>query len=62
MLKDNHDDYKKFLISLVGIFIVIFGVTLNLLWWDDFVRLLKGGVGIILALAGLLILYTVKSK
>ena len=61
-MSDNHDEYKKFLLYLIGAFVLILGVTLNLLWWNDFVRLLKGVMGVALALTGLVILYTVKTK
>ena len=51
---------KKFLFYLLGIFLLISGVTLILVWWPDVVRLFRGAGGIFLALVGLLILYAQK--
>ena len=52
---------KSNLISLIaGIFILVLGVALILIWWPRVVDVFKGGIGIILALAGLLVLYTVQ--
>lgn len=59
MAKDNQKNtYKKFVMYIVGFFILILGITLILTWWADVVILLKGAIGIILAMAGLLMLYT----
>jgi len=52
--------YKKFLLSLIGIFILVLGITLTLAWWQDFMHVLKGISGFILSLAGLLMLYSLK--
>ena len=58
MAKDDpKKTYKRFILFLVGFFIVILGITLILAWWKDVVILFRGAVGIILALAGLLTLY-----
>jgi len=59
MAKDNQKStYKKFLMFLVGFFILILGITLILAWWESVVILFKGASGMALALAGLLMLYT----
>lgn len=59
MTKDNQKStYKKFLMFLIGFFILILGITLILAWWQDVVILFKGAIGMILALGGLLALYT----
>jgi len=59
MAKDNQKStYKKFLMFLVGFFVLILGITLILAWWQDVVILFKGAIGMILALGGLLALYT----
>jgi len=52
--------FKLNFIFFVGFFILILGVGLILLWWPEAVNLFKGAAGIILALAGLIVLYTVK--
>jgi hypothetical protein len=57
---DQKNTYKKFVLFLVGFFILILGITLVLIWWADVVVLFRGALGIILALAGLLTLYAVK--
>jgi len=51
--------YKKFILFVVGFFVLILGITLILVWWSNVVVLFKGAVGIILALAGLFMLYVV---
>jgi len=59
MAKDvQKNTYKKFITLLVGFFILILGITLILTWWADVAILLKGSIGMILALGGLLALYT----
>ena len=57
---DPKNTYKKFVLFLAGFFVLILGITLILIWWDDVVVLFRGTVGIILALAGLFTLYAVK--
>jgi hypothetical protein len=49
--------YKNFVLFVAGIFILLLGVTLILVWWKDAVMLFKGSVGMILALAGLFMVY-----
>ena len=61
MVKDHQKSaYKKFVMFLIGFFILILGITLILAWWEDVVILFKGAIGMILALGGLLALYTLK--
>lgn len=43
-----------------GIFMLLVGVTSILVWWADVVSLVRGGFGIVLAVGGLLVMYTVK--
>ena len=52
--------YQNFLRGLLGCFILILGITLILKWWGDVVTIFKGLLGIGLALAGLLVLYSLK--
>jgi hypothetical protein len=60
MTKDpQKDTYKSFILFTAGFFILVLGVTLILFCWKDVVVLFKGAVGIILALAGLFMLYAV---
>jgi len=55
--KENNKTYKKFLLFVVGFFILILGVTLILVWWSDVASLFRGAVGMVLAMAGVLTLY-----
>lgn len=51
---------KKIVIFMSGMVIFIAGVTLILFWWADVMRLFRGGIGVVLALAGLVTLVMVK--
>jgi hypothetical protein len=51
---------KKILTLIVGFVILIIGITLILAWWPSVMILVKGGIGMALALAGLFTLYTIK--
>ncbi len=51
------DGYKRFIAMLAGTFLLIAGATLILTWWLEVVILFRGMVGIVLAIAGLVILY-----
>lgn len=55
---DQKNTYKKFIMYVIGFFVLILGITLILAWWENVIILIKGALGIILALAGLLMLYT----
>lgn len=51
---------KKYLKFLAGCFAVVIGVTLILVWFDDLAVLIRGSIGFIIALGGLLVLYSLK--
>lgn len=51
---------NKPLLFLIGLFLLISGVTLILSWWPALIVFLKGIIGIILALSGMGVLYTIK--
>ena len=55
---DQKSTYKKFIMFVFGFFILILGTTLILAWWTDVIIFFKGTLGKILAVAGLLMLYT----
>jgi uncharacterized membrane protein len=60
MVKENNkNSYKRFVLFTVGIFILALGITLILVWFSEAVMLFKGAVGVILALAGLFMVYAV---
>jgi hypothetical protein len=46
----------KMVTLTVGCVLVIVGVSLILAWWADVVALFRGGVGILLALVGLVVM------
>ena len=54
--------YRKIILYLTGSFILVLGVTLILSWQADVAVLFRGGIGMALALAGLLILYSLGRK
>lgn len=62
MSENQKSNYKKFFNFVVGFFILILGIILVLSCWSEVVVLFKGVIGIILSLAGLLILYTLNKK
>lgn len=51
---------KNYLKFLAGCFAVVIGVTLILVWFDDLAVLFRGSIGFIIALGGLLVLYSLK--
>ena len=51
---------KKAIMAALGVFILLLGVSLVLTWWRDVAILFRGAVGMILAVAGLLVLYSMK--
>ena len=53
---------KKELPVLVGTITLVVGLALILVWWPNVVALLKGAIGVILALAGLLVLHSAKTS
>ena len=46
----------------LGCVLLITGVTLILVWWQDLVIIFRGVIGFIIALAGLFILYLAGQK
>ncbi len=55
-------NYKKFLMYLSAVFILMIGITLILVWWTDVVSLFKGFLGLAFALAGLIMLYIFNNR
>ena len=53
---------KKLTLFTVGIVILVVGVALILAWWPQVVGLFKGALGIVLALAGLVVLFIAKGN
>lgn len=51
---------KNYFLFFAGIGILLTGMTLLLVWWSDVVQLFRGGVGMVLAVTGLFILYNIK--
>lgn len=47
---------------MLGSFILVLGITLILVWWPDVVALFRASIGMALALAGLLVLYSLNRK
>ena len=65
MVKGNLGDMNKKTIKNSGLFILgfgilIVGIALILVCWSDVVALFRGAIGFVLAMAGLLTLYSVK--
>ena len=52
--------YKKFILACAGMFILVLGVRLILVWWADVLVFFRGVIGMSLAFIGLLILYFLK--
>lgn len=51
---------KKIMTLIVGFVLLTVGIALILAWWPNVMILVKGGLGMVLALAGLFALYAVK--
>ena len=60
MAQGKKKNNNKSVRLVVGFVTLVLGVTLILAWWPDVVSLFKGLLGMVLALAGLIILYMVK--
>ena len=58
----DKNNYKKFLLFLCGNIVLILGVMLILTWWQDVVVLFRGAVGMIFALAGMIVLYILSQE
>lgn len=57
--KDSGEQ-KRFMKFVGGCFLVVAGITMILLWFDDLAALLRGSIGFITALGGMLLLYSLK--
>ena len=62
MAEKKESGFKKFQTFIVGFFLLVLGITLVLSCWSEVVIFFKGIVGFILAMAGLLVLYTLNKK
>ena len=51
---------NKTVLGLIGLACLVGGVTLILVWWPNLVIIFKGGIGFVLALVGLFMLYNIK--
>ena len=60
MSLDKKIKSSKELLFFCGSVSLIVGMTMILVWWRDVVILFRGGIGMFLALGGLLLLYMVK--
>jgi hypothetical protein len=58
MSRKDEKNFKKFLVMLVGSFLLIVGVAMILGCWQELVIFFKGVTGMILAGSGLLVLYS----
>lgn len=52
--------YKKIILYAIGGFILVLGITLILAWRPDVVVLFRGMIGMVLAVGGLAILYSLQ--
>lgn len=53
---------KKTLRVISGIVLIIIGVTMVLIWWNDILNFLKAVLALGLAIGGLLVLYSLGSS
>ena len=60
MSVDKKIKSSKGLLFFCGSVCLIVGMTMILVWWRDVATLFRGGIGVLLALGGLLLLYMVK--
>ncbi len=56
----NNTKSNPLTLFLIGTVILTAGVTLILVWWSDVVQLFRGGIGMLLGVVGLFILYNIK--
>ena len=54
--------FSKLILYLVGSAVLVLGIALVLRFWADVVLVFRAGIGMALALAGLLILYSLGRK
>ena len=50
----------KLIKLIIGCLLLIIGITMILQWWPQLVTVFKGSIGLVLALSGLVVLYTLK--
>lgn len=62
MAEKKESGFKNFRTFVVGFFLLVLGITLILSYWSQVVIFFKGIIGFILAMAGLLVLYTLNKK
>ncbi|HBG62133.1 MAG: hypothetical protein A2Y03_08785 [Omnitrophica WOR_2 bacterium GWF2_38_59] len=62
MVEKKDPDFKKFKTFIIGLFLLILGITLVLSCWSEVVIFFKGIMGMVFAMAGLLVLYTLNKK
>lgn len=55
-----NNGYGDFIKTLIGVCLLVTGIAFVLSFWGDVIGLLKGIVGPALAMAGLLVLYSLK--
>ena len=60
MSLDKKIKSSKPLLFLIGGILLIAGITVILVWWQEVVVLFRGAFGMLLALGGLFLLYMVK--
>ncbi len=60
MSLDKKIKSSKGLLFFCGSVCLIVGMTMILVWWREVMVLFRGGMGIFLALGGMLLLYMVK--
>ncbi|HPN57381.1 MAG TPA: hypothetical protein PLD92_11095 [Candidatus Omnitrophota bacterium] len=60
MSLDKKIKSNKAALLVTGFAVLIAGIIMILVWWQDVVSLFKGAVGMGVALGGLLLLYMVK--
>ncbi|MBZ0165723.1 MAG: hypothetical protein K8I00_02875 [Candidatus Omnitrophica bacterium] len=58
--KKQKKERKKLVKFLGGCFAVVAGITMVLVWFGDLAVLIRGSIGFVTALGGLLILYSLK--
>ncbi len=47
-------------VFVAGLVVLVFGVILILMWWPDVVSFFRGFLGIVVSIAGLLMMYSLK--
>jgi len=60
-MTEQQKPFKSLSHFIIGIVLLLLGVTLILVWWSSLVALFKGVIGFALAIVGLFILYNTKT-